>query len=53
MSNPFLFANLCCTIGALDGGGGAQCHVTILRNNNVALSNLRNGHVTLSNVACH
>ena len=38
-------------LGALDGGGGgggSPCHVSILRNNNVALSNLRNDHVTLS-----
>ena len=27
--------------------GGPQCQVSILRNNNVALSNLRNDHVTL------
>ena len=35
-------------MGPLAGGGGSQNHVSILRNNNVALSNLRNGHVTLS-----
>ena len=29
----------------MGGGGGSQCPMTILRNNNVALSNLRNGHV--------
>ena len=34
--------------------GGSQCHVSILRNNDVALSNLRNEHVTLSNLRnCH
>ena len=31
---------------ALDGGGGV-CHVSIARDNNGALSKLRNGHVTL------
>ena len=42
--------------GALDGR--VTCHMSILRNNNVALSNLRNDHVTLSilrncHVPCH
>ena len=32
--------------GPLMGGGGLRCHVSILRNNNVTLSNLRNDHVT-------
>ena len=42
----------CFIFGALDRG--SQCHVLILRNNNVALSNLRTGHVTLSNLRnCH
>ena len=38
--------------GAVTGGGGGvvQCHVAILGNNNVALSNLRNVNVTLSNL---
>ena len=47
-------------LGPLMGGGGGVSprHVSILRNNNVALSNLRNDHVTLSilrdcHVPCH
>ena len=45
--------------GPLMGGGvGSRFHMSILRNVNVALSNLRIDHVTLSilrndNVACH
>ena len=37
--------------GALDevGGGGSLCHVSILRISNVALWNLRNDHVEMSN----
>ena len=51
-------------VGPLMGGGGSLCHMLILRQNNIALSNfrnsyvtqsnLRNGHVTLSNLRnCH
>ena len=36
------------------GGGGSQCHTSILRNNTIALSNLtvmlRNDHFILSNL---
>ena len=40
------------------GGGGSRFHMSILRNGNVALSNLGNAPVTLSilrngHVACH
>ena len=38
--------------GAVDGG--SLCHISILRNSNVALSILRNGHAALSNLRnCH
>ena len=49
------------TLRAFEGGGvngGPPCRMTIIRNGNVALSNLRKAPVTLSNlrkapVACH
>ena len=59
-SNIILYVcSIFVSIEALDRGGGwSRCHVPILRNNNVALSNLRNDHVTLSilrqcHVPCH